>query len=234
MTAPPYRILILDDDPNICSLLSDFLSTTLRCAITTVKDIRSFWRTLPESPFDLLFLDLRLPDGNGMEVLQQLQSHTPYLPTIVMTGAGSEQLAVQAIRYGAVDYLTKGSFQLDVLPALVEKAVQASKLREQARQYLQQVSYQSLLLGHMRDAIVVWDKNETITYWNEAAEWLYGRCADEMVGQSVAAYLIQFFPHLHPNQTQPGEVERLYIQPGQSPRWISSKLTALVDPHHPS
>lgn len=238
MATPPYRILILDDDPDISTLLSDFLKTTLPCDITAVKTIHAFWPALEADCFDLLFLDLRLPDGNGMDVLRQLQGHSPYLPTVVMTGAGSEQTAVEAIRLGAVDYLPKSSLQLESLPALVEKAVQARELRTRAQQVLQQVTYQSLLLDHMRDAIVVWDQEGKITYWNQAAEELYGQPACETLEQPAAdIYFKRFYPRIEPcadADTKPVEVERLILQDGHRPRWISSKLTPLYDPQHPS
>ncbi|NOQ14932.1 MAG: response regulator [Methyloprofundus sp.] len=118
------QALIIDDEEDILELLEITLN---RMDIETViaTNIRSAQALLEKKKFNICLTDMRLPDGDGLELLQAMQVTLPKLPVIVITAHGSTDLAVKAIKQGAFDFLTK-PVDLKVLRQLVSDALKAS------------------------------------------------------------------------------------------------------------
>src|SRR5512139_3456910 len=99
-------ILIVDDQES----LRHFLAKSLQedgYAIQTAGTIAEGWTHVTQEGADLVLLDMRLPDGLGLTMLEQLHLREPDLPVIVMTAFGEVQTAVAAMKAGAYDFLTK-------------------------------------------------------------------------------------------------------------------------------
>ncbi len=111
-------ILIIDDDKFFCEMLSGFigdLGHTVTCAFTIKKGLE----TASKSPFDIVYLDVGMPDGSGLEVLPKLLKMQSAPEVIIMTGAGDPDGAELAIRCGAWDYIEKpSSMNMIILPLL--------------------------------------------------------------------------------------------------------------------
>ncbi|MEJ7138544.1 1,6-anhydro-N-acetylmuramyl-L-alanine amidase AmpD [Amphibiibacter pelophylacis] len=100
------RLLIVDDEPDLCALYE----MTLRregYAVDTAGSVTAAWSRLQAARYDLLITDMRLPDGLGLDLLQRLQRDGRQEKTMVITAYGSPQNAVEVLRAGAYDYLTK-------------------------------------------------------------------------------------------------------------------------------
>lgn len=106
MNAPTASILVVDDEPDLRTLYElTLLREGYRVATAgTVQEARTL---LQAQRFDVVVSDMRLPDGFGMELLQELQLQQRPERCIVMTAYGSAENAVEALRSGAFDYLTK-------------------------------------------------------------------------------------------------------------------------------
>ena len=125
------RVVVVDDDPTIrrsleLQLQGKRLSVALCASITEAE------RAVAREPFDLMFVDVRLPDGNGTDLLARLSSQ-PRKPIIVMmTGHGSVESAVSCIRAGAFDYIIKpfSSGQIDVVINKAASFIQALKVNQ--------------------------------------------------------------------------------------------------------
>ncbi len=226
----PIRVLIVDDNPDHAGLAVEFLRASGDYHVDTAGDIEACWQRLRGAAYDVLLLDYNLPDGTGLDALAEIPTRGYQLPVVMVTGRGDERVAALAIQRGAVDYLVKAGDYLRMLPALVEKAVRTHALMQAAQRSLDEIRYHAMLLDNVRDAVVVWSPDGRVTFWNRAAEQLFGWTADEMVGQSSAArYLAAFEPPIEaPRAGQPvHDVERQFRPEGVGRRWVSSTVTTI-------
>ena len=122
----PARLLVADDEPSIRWLL-DRLLRGADHGVTLCEDGRAALAAATAEPFDLAFLDIRMPGLDGLEVLSRLRAETPETAVIVMTAHGSVRAAVEAMQRGAYDYLAK-PFDNDEVLLLVERALGARAL----------------------------------------------------------------------------------------------------------
>jgi DNA-binding NtrC family response regulator len=121
------RILIVDDDPDIVRLLGVRLEQLGYAVSTAASGIQALERAASDQP-DLVLLDLKLPRMSGLEVLKQIKQTTPELTVIVMTAYATVEKAVEAMREGAWDFLTK-----PLTPGHLEVVVQKAFEREGLR-----------------------------------------------------------------------------------------------------
>jgi two-component system response regulator PilR (NtrC family) len=115
------RILIVDDEPDIRELLE---ITLLRMGLETrsAEDYNNATRLLHDETFDLCLTDMKLPDGDGIALVEHIQQHYPNTPTAVITAHGSIDLAIKAMKCGAFDFVSK-PVSLETLRNLVDKAL---------------------------------------------------------------------------------------------------------------
>ncbi|HTK76944.1 MAG TPA: response regulator, partial [Gemmataceae bacterium] len=128
-TQPPHkslRVLFVDDEHS----LQEFMRSELPRMghdVTVCPDGRSALKALQTTKFDAAILDLKMPGMSGIELLEQLKTLSPETEAIVMTGYASTETAVQAIRLGAFDYLTKPC-KLDEIELRLQKVAEKREL----------------------------------------------------------------------------------------------------------
>ncbi len=117
------RILIVDDDPAFCLMLATFLD---KSGFESGKALsgKECLSALEKARYDLVLTDLRLPDMTGIDVLREIKSQYPKVPVILMTGYGEIKTAVQAIKLGAYEYITK-PVNPDEILLIVNSALEA-------------------------------------------------------------------------------------------------------------
>ena len=125
------QALIIDDEADIRELLEITLNR-MDIKTETAENIHQAQILLKEKEFNICITDMRLPDGDGLELLQALQLSLPKLPVIVITAHGSADTAVKAMKQGAFDFLSK-PVDLKGLRQLVSSALKTSFLPEQDR-----------------------------------------------------------------------------------------------------
>lgn len=126
------RVLIVDDESDIRELLSITLDR-MDIDSTAAADISEARTLLKHESFDLCLTDLRLPDGDGLELVSHIQESCPSLPVAVITAFGSMDIAVQALKLGAFDFVSK-PIHLKMLRDLVENAIRLSRPGSDARE----------------------------------------------------------------------------------------------------
>src|SRR5712664_2538367 len=101
------RILVVDDDPLTCSFLIDALEELRAFEVVSAGDAGTALQQVSAEVPEIVILDLRLPGLDGMEALRKLKEIAPQLPVVILTGYGDVPSAVEAMRLGACDFLTK-------------------------------------------------------------------------------------------------------------------------------
>lgn len=128
MSARRHRILVVDDEPSVTGALEMILSA--RYYVRTAGSAAAALPHLKAHSFDLAFLDLRLPDAIGIDLMTQIKTDAPDTEVIIMTAHGSLDIAIEAIKGGAFYYLEK-PFTPDQVLLLIERALKYQGLARQ-------------------------------------------------------------------------------------------------------
>jgi two-component system, NtrC family, nitrogen regulation response regulator GlnG len=142
------RILIADDEDSLRWVLDKGLRQ-VGYEVTAVADGDAAIEAFQAEPFDLVFLDVKMPGLDGLSVLERLRAVRPDVYVIVMTAHGTMDTAIKAMQRGAYDYLAK-PFDLDEVLLLTERALAAGRLTQEVarlRRGLQEVREFSALIG---------------------------------------------------------------------------------------
>jgi len=122
---PSPRALVVDDEPDIRELLTITLER-MGLGVAAVGDVAAARQSLGAERFNLVLTDMKLPDGNGLDLLQWIQTHRFGVPVAVITAHGNVETAVRALKLGAFDFISK---PLD-LPALRKLIANTLRLQE--------------------------------------------------------------------------------------------------------
>ncbi|MEM7593597.1 MAG: hybrid sensor histidine kinase/response regulator [Cyanobacteria bacterium P01_A01_bin.83] len=130
------KILLIEDDVVEARLIQEILNNFERqqFALRHVKRLQAGCNQLRQEKFDLILLDLTLPDSQGLSSLELLVNNFPHLPIVVLTNTNDNQLAVAAVRQGAQDYLVKRKINIDVLARSIEYAIERQKASDLLRE----------------------------------------------------------------------------------------------------
>lgn len=126
------RALVIDDEPDIRELLEITLGR-MQINTDSVDSVQRAKDHLDKAKYDLCLTDMRLPDGNGLEIVEYIQQHHPSLPVAVITAHGSIDTAIESMKAGAFDFVSK-PVDLGALRKLVTTAIQSSELPEKSDQ----------------------------------------------------------------------------------------------------
>ena len=121
-----HHVLVIDDEPDIRELL-DLTLSRMGLQVTTAEDLRSARRALATQAFSFCLTDMRLPDGNGLDLVREIARDHPQLPAAVITAHGRIEDAVTALKIGAFAFVSK-PVDLSILRKLVSTAL---KLRNE-------------------------------------------------------------------------------------------------------
>ncbi len=130
------NILVVDDEKLIRWSLKERL-TREGYSVTEAEDGRSTAAALDREAPDLVLLDMRLPDTDGLTILRGVQERYPELPVIVITAYSTVDTAVEAMKLGAYDYVAK-PFNMDELAITVKRALEASGLRREVQEHVRE------------------------------------------------------------------------------------------------
>jgi DNA-binding NtrC family response regulator len=124
-----FEILFVDDDRTILSLVEEYL-TAFDYRINVVDSGLKALELIKEKNFDVVFTDFKMPDIDGLELLSVIKEYRPATEVIMVTGHGTMESAVQAMKFGSYDYIQK-PFKLDILRILIDKILEAKKLKQE-------------------------------------------------------------------------------------------------------
>jgi len=126
------RLLVVDDQKSICEMLEIVLRKE-GYRVETVSGLEMARKRLQSGIYDVVVTDIRLPDGSGLDVLQQVRDTYPDTPVILITAYADVQSAVRAVKLGAFDYISKDAHLVDDLRLTLARAVERRALRQENR-----------------------------------------------------------------------------------------------------
>lgn len=140
MDSNSMKILIVDDDPLTCKLIERIVQSDNygNSVASNVEEALQYLTLKPEDYF-LVITDYYMPEKTGIDLLKAVKKLYPVIEVIIITGEGSEDVAIQALRLGAMDYIQK-PISKDELLVLVTKAQELYKLRTQNQTYFQEIT----------------------------------------------------------------------------------------------
>lgn len=179
-------LLIIDDSPEDRQIYARYLGH--RYHIREAELGQQGLAMIRDRPPDCVLLDYRLPDVDGLQVLDALQADKALaaVPVVVLTGYGDVNIAVSAMRTGAVDFLDKNALTSDSLSRAVENACEKARLRaevERQRQWLH------IMLASIHDGVLAVDHDSRITVLNAIAARFIGWDTVEAMGQPLVGIL---------------------------------------------
>ena len=195
------NVLVVDDDPGICTYLKDILSRK-HYKIVTADCGREAIKSVNRTAFDLVLLDLSLPDMEGYKVMDHIKQKSPESIVIIITGFASIESAIKALRKGAYDYIRKPFEQQELLKT-TENALENKRLRDNRKEseVVLRESEERLrnLVENSLIGICIIQDNK-IVYKNREQSNLLGKLPD--------SFKITKFEFIHPDDMP--KVKRLY------------------------
>jgi diguanylate cyclase (GGDEF)-like protein len=134
MAEETITVLLVEDEADHRLLFRKMLAAAGgREKVVAVESLKRALDYLAHERADIVLLDLRLSDSQGMETFASLHAQHPGVPIIVLSGMSDEQMAVDAVRQGAQDYLVKGQFEAGLLSRAIRYGIERHRMREELR-----------------------------------------------------------------------------------------------------
>jgi PAS domain S-box-containing protein len=181
------KLLIVDDEADIALILKLQLEDTGYKTVRARDGIEAL-EHIGKEKFALILLDIKMPRMDGMQVLERVRQDYPDTGVVMMTAHGSEDIAVEAMKKGAIDYIAK-PFSTDDLVKKVERAIQFHRTRQENLRLLQQLEVERQKMGAilrgMADILIAVDSEGRIITVNRQAELLFGMEQERLLGTPV-------------------------------------------------
>ena len=205
------RILVVEDNPADADFIQEVLPETgpVSFQVEVVARLAAALTRLARPGIDLVLLDLGLPDSQGLSTFLKLRLAMPQVSVIVLTGTDDGELATNAVRAGAQDYLVKGKFDRNLLARTAQYAVERQKTTEKLQRYQAVLKVQNDDMGRYQERLadaqaryfdlydlapvgyVTVTEPGVILETNLAAATLLGVVRSELVGQPITRFIPQ-------------------------------------------
>ena len=173
--------------------------------------------------FDIMLLDLNLPDSRGIETFNTMNMHAPELPIIILTGLVDEELAINIVSEGAQDYLVKGQIDRQLLSRSIKYSIERKHIEIDLRN--SEEKYRSMVEKIESGLFLVNSKNE-LSYVNSQMADMLGYEMDELINRNVYSFIKKscreiFKKHLKINDTGIGQTYEIqFLNKKGSPLWV--------------
>jgi PAS domain S-box-containing protein len=183
------RVLLAEDNPGDQRLLQEYLkeSKDQEVKLSTVESLGQAHDYLQASQFDLVLLDLSLPDSQGLDTFRKVHAAQPTLPIVVLTGLDDRTTAIQALREGAQDYLIKGEVEANVLNRSIQYAIERRKTQTELEHLFNQVQKNRddllSILNELHIGTLLTDENGVVLFASVLAQRFLGKTVEDLEGQ---------------------------------------------------
>jgi len=174
------KVLMIEDSPTDARLISEYikLSKLVEIELIDADRVSTGLKKISNDNFDVLLLDLSLPDANRLEALEKITAFTKDLPIIVLTGLKDEEIAISAVKKGAQDYLVKGNFTKDSLIRSIIYAVERNKAQKELKK--QKMLLESAINALNNPFYIIDVQNYRIEHSNSATRQVYGELDEKI------------------------------------------------------
>jgi PAS domain S-box-containing protein len=190
------KILIVDDEADIALILKLQLEDAGYGTVRAQDGFEAL-NCLGREDFSLVLLDIKMPRMDGIQVLEKLQETSPETAVVMMTAHGSENIAVESMKKGALDYIAK-PFSTEDLLKKVERTLEYNRTRQENRRLQQQLDEErkkmEAILQGMADLLIAVDKDGMIMTLNRKAETLLGVNSISYIGMPVESLISADIP----------------------------------------
>lgn len=188
MDLKTINILLVEDNRADIALIQELLSCakTVKCIVVAVSRLAEATEQLNHQFFDVILLDLSLPDSQGMETLLKVQEHAPAVPIVVMTGLDDEELAVEAVSLGAQDYLLKNQTNSDFLVRAMRYAIERKHTLEALKE--SEERYELLVASGKDYGVFTLAPDGRVVSWNTGIDRILGYSAEEIIGVHFSCF----------------------------------------------
>ena len=184
------RVLLIEDNEDDALIIREILAqaTGAPFDLEWADRLATGLARLAKGGIDVVLTDLGLPDSQGLDTCTTVHAQAPDVPIVVLTGLEDTGLAVQAVQAGAQDYLVKGQIDSNLLVRAMRYAIERQQLLVELEQKTQELLQASetrfrTIIEKNADGIVIVDGNGMVRFLNPAAEDLFGRQAEDLVGE---------------------------------------------------
>ncbi|MBI5295672.1 MAG: PAS domain S-box protein [Chloroflexi bacterium] len=182
------RILLVEDNPADALLLRDSLSSDLLTdfQVTVAERLRQGLEELGARPYDVVLLDLGLPDSQGLETFEAAHAEFPNIPMIVLSGMSDELLALQAVQSGAQDYLVKGEASWSFGARSIRYAIE--RHQSQLAMRASEARFSTVFHSSPTSIAITRISDNKLVEVNEAWEQTTGYSSAEVVGRVISEF----------------------------------------------
>lgn len=175
------RVLLIEDDEDDYLITRALLSKaeSINCDLDWARSFDEGLERIVSNQYDACLVDYRLGARTGLDLLEEVNEQGGVeTPIILLTGQGDLEVDLNAMAAGAADYLSKERIDAPLLERSIRYAVERKEADQRIRE-------QAQFLDEARDAIIAFDMDGQVVYWNKSAERLTGWTADEMLGEKA-------------------------------------------------
>lgn len=180
---PPesLRVLLIEDDSAYAEMVANILKADSSSGFEVIREAKLSvgLSRFDRERFDVILLDMNLPDSIGIDTLQKTVAAAPDLPIVVLTGYADESQAIQALHDGAQDYLIKGQSEVALLSRAIRYSIERKRVHLELKE--SDVRFRQMIEKNA-DPIIIIDQRFVIRFTNPAVSQLFGRKSDDLVG----------------------------------------------------
>ena len=205
------NVLLIEDDPDYTMLMNMYVNeacgNSLKYVLVSAVSLGAGLDLLARQEFDIVLLDLMLPDSQGLDTLVKMRAASPSIPVVVLTNLDQDDAGLEAIARGAQDFLPKNKVAARRLQHAIGFALARNRLFRQME----------TLIDASPDGMLIVDRQRMVRFANAAALSLLGKTRDEVVGR--------LFPH----PLTPGRATELRLPAGADDETLAEMRTAEIE-----
>ncbi len=224
MTEKRIHILLIEDNPGDALIINEMLKEVYsnNFELDHFKRINEGLEHVNED-FDIMLLDLNLPDSQGIETFNTMNKHAPEVPIIILTGLLDEDLAINIVSEGAQDYLVKGQIDKQLLSRSIKYSIERKHIEIDLRK--SEEKYR-LMVEKLESGLFLIDSKNKINYVNHQMTDMLGYKIDELMNQNVFNFINKscrnvFKKHLKVNDRRIGQTYEIqFLNKEGTPLWV--------------